>query len=29
MRNGLPEYDGLQVFKANASIIELLKRAAC
>ncbi len=25
LRNGLPEYDGLQVFKANAPIIELLK----
>jgi len=25
IRNGLPEYDGLQVFKANAPIIELLK----
>jgi len=26
MRNGLPEYDGLQVFKANAPIVELLKK---
>jgi isoleucyl-tRNA synthetase len=26
IRNGLPEYDGLQVFKANAPIIELLKK---
>jgi isoleucyl-tRNA synthetase len=26
IRNGLPEYDGLQVFKANGPIIELLKR---
>ncbi len=26
MHNGLPEYDGLQVFKANAPIIELLKK---
>ena len=26
IRNGLPEYDGLQVFKANAPIIELLKQ---
>lgn len=26
LRNGLPEYDGLQVFKANAPIIELLKQ---
>jgi isoleucyl-tRNA synthetase len=25
MRNGLPEYDGKQVFKANAPIVELLK----
>lgn len=25
LRNGLPEYDGLTVFKANAPIIELLK----
>jgi isoleucyl-tRNA synthetase len=25
IHNGLPEYDGLQVFKANAPIIELLK----
>jgi isoleucyl-tRNA synthetase len=25
LRNGLPEYDGLQVFKANHPIIELLK----
>jgi isoleucyl-tRNA synthetase len=25
IRNGLPEYDGLQVFKANQPIIELLK----
>jgi isoleucyl-tRNA synthetase len=25
LRNGLPEYDGLQVFKANAPIIELLR----
>jgi isoleucyl-tRNA synthetase len=25
LRNGLPEYDGLQVFKANGPIIELLK----
>ncbi len=25
LRNGLPEYDGLQVFKANAPIMELLK----
>jgi isoleucyl-tRNA synthetase len=25
LRNGLPEYDGLQVFKANNPIIELLK----
>jgi isoleucyl-tRNA synthetase len=25
LRNGLPEYDGLQVFKANAPIIDLLK----
>jgi isoleucyl-tRNA synthetase len=25
IQNGLPEYDGLQVFKANAPIIELLK----
>ena len=25
LRNGLPEYDGLQVFKANAAIVELLK----
>ena len=25
LRNGLPEYDGLQVFKANAPIVELLK----
>jgi isoleucyl-tRNA synthetase len=25
LRNGLPEYDGLQVFKANDKIIELLK----
>ncbi len=25
LRNGLPEYDGQQVFKANAAIIELLK----
>ncbi len=29
MRNGLPEYDGLQVFKANQPIIDLLRvRAA-
>ena len=28
IRNGLPEYDGLTVFKANEPIIELLKRAA-
>jgi isoleucyl-tRNA synthetase len=26
LRNGLAEYDGLQVFKANAPIIELLKK---
>ncbi|MGA8153130.1 MAG: isoleucine--tRNA ligase [Terriglobales bacterium] len=26
MRNGLPEYNGLQVFKANAPIVELLKK---
>ena len=26
IHNGLPEYDGLQVFKANAPIIELLKK---
>jgi len=26
IRNGLPEYDGLQVFKANEPIIELLKK---
>jgi isoleucyl-tRNA synthetase len=26
LHNGLPEYDGLQVFKANAPIIELLKK---
>jgi len=26
MHNGLPEYDGLQVFKANAPIMELLKK---
>ncbi len=26
MHNGLPEYDGLQVFKANAPIVELLKK---
>ena len=25
LRNGLPEYDGLQVFKANPVIVELLK----
>jgi isoleucyl-tRNA synthetase len=25
LRNGLPEYEGLQVFKANAAIIELLR----
>ncbi len=25
LRNGLPEYDGQQVFKANAAIVELLK----
>src|SRR5690348_3603490 len=25
LRNGLPEYDGLQVFKANEKIVELLK----
>ena len=25
IRNGLPEYDGLQIFKANEPIIELLK----
>jgi isoleucyl-tRNA synthetase len=25
LRNGLPEYNGLQVFKANAPIVELLK----
>ncbi len=25
LRDGLPEYDGLQVFKANAPIVELLK----
>jgi isoleucyl-tRNA synthetase len=25
LHNGLPEYDGLQVFKANAPIVELLK----
>jgi isoleucyl-tRNA synthetase len=25
LRNGLPEYDGLQVFKANQPIVELLK----
>ncbi len=25
LRNGLPEYDGLQVFKANPKIVELLK----
>jgi isoleucyl-tRNA synthetase len=25
LRNGLPEYDGLQVFKANGAIVELLK----
>jgi isoleucyl-tRNA synthetase len=25
IRNGLPEYDGLQVFKANQPIVELLK----
>ena len=26
IHNGLPEYDGLQVFKANAPIMELLKK---
>ena len=26
MRNGLPEYNGLKVFDANAPIIELLKK---
>jgi isoleucyl-tRNA synthetase len=26
LHNGLPEYDGLQVFKANAPIVELLKK---
>jgi len=26
IRNGLPEYDGLQVFKANEPIVELLKK---
>ena len=26
MRNGLPEYDGLKVWAANAPIIELLKK---
>ncbi len=26
LRNGLPEYDGLTVFKANEPIVELLKR---
>ncbi len=25
LRNGLPEYDGLQIFKANQPIVELLK----
>ncbi len=25
LRNGLPEYDNLNVYKANAPIIELLK----
>ena len=28
LRNGLPEYDGLFVFKANAPIIELLGNGA-
>ncbi len=26
IQNGLPEYDGLQVFKANAPIVDLLKK---
>jgi isoleucyl-tRNA synthetase len=26
LRNGLPEYDGLKVFEANAPIVELLKK---
>ena len=29
IHNGLPEYDGMHVFKANQPIVELLKRAAC
>ncbi len=27
LRNGLPEYDGMTVFKANEPIVELLKSA--
>jgi isoleucyl-tRNA synthetase len=29
IRNGLPEYQGQQVFKANPLIVDLLKAAAC